>query len=309
MKRLPFDSSRRQALHMVGVSGIAAVAGCLTPSSPTNSCTEDMDVSLQKVTNAHVSNEFSSVVNGAPYATDTVVSDAFDTGKATSRGYYSPELRTEYVAAGSEPRYYRVTTTEHDRTKTTGYEYAVKIGIDDSTLSNDDTVRFFPDLPAQDRESIHSAIGNKEKLHAPHFTSFSVVFAYEHDAVREQSMFVPNTGVQYVEWEGTVLRFKFEEERTVQITSTTVMTERVAESSSGFFEHVRDERGVVLDSLTSRQREIVTRAIEDGYSECKPYSEPYADLLDQLRMSDGEFALLAQYDSQWYFTQIHQRTR
>lgn len=283
---------------------MVAVAGCLTPASQANSCSDGTDLSLVEAADAHVSNEFSTSVDGLPHATATVVEEALRTGEATARGYYAPRLQTEYVVTGPDAHYYRVTTTDHDRTETTGYEYAVEIGIDEATLSDDDLVRSFPDLPAHDRTSIQSAIGNTGLLHAPHYTSFSVVFAYDHDEVQGESVFIPETDVQYVEWEDTVLRLDFEEQRTVHITSTTVVAERVATSPEAFVTHIGTERGVVLTGLTDRQREIVIQAIEDGYTECTPYSESFSDLLDRLSMSERGFVSLARYDGVWYFTHI-----
>lgn len=283
---------------------MVAVAGCLTPASQASSCSDGTDLSLIEAADAHVSNEFSTPVDGLPHATATVVKEALRTGEATARGYYAPQLRTEYVVTGPDAHYYRVTTTDHDRTETTGYEYAVEIGIDEATLSDDDLVHSVTDLPAHDRTSLQSAIGNTGLLHAPHYPSFSVVFAYEGNEGQERSVFIPETAVQYVEWEDTVLRLDFEERRTVHITSTTVVAERVATSPDAFVVHIGTERGVVLDDLTNRQRAIVTQAIEDGYSECPPYSESFSDLLDRLSLSERGSVSLVRYDGVWYFTHI-----
>ena len=306
MERPPFEWSKRRALRAVGCTSIAAVSGCLTQFSQADPCTGRTRISLIEATDAHVSNEFSTPVDGLAFATRTVVEDTLDTGEATIRGYYSPRMRAEYVVTGLGTRYYRVTTTEHDRTETTGYEYAVEIGVDESALSDDDRIHPFTELPAPDRESIHRALGNTVLLHAPHYTSFSVVFAYEHDETRRQSAFVPNTDIQYVEWEDTLLRLEFDGKRPVQIASTTVTAEIVAEQPGEFVEHLGGERGVVLDDLTSQQREIVTRAFEEDYTECRPYSASFLDLLDRLSTSEGGYTLLVQYGSVWYFAKISQ---
>lgn len=289
---------------MVGLTGIPAVAGCLTPSSQATSCSDGADFSLDEATETRVSNEFSTPRDGLPYATRTVVSDALAAGEATSRGYYSPSPRTDYVVTGPEPRYYRVETTDHDRAEIIAYEYSIEIGVDESTLSDDKQVRSFTELPTHDRDSIHGAIGNSGLLHAPHYTSFSVVFAYEREESQERSVFVPPADTRYVEWDETVLRFRFDGHRTVGLTSATVATELVAESPDAFVEHIGRERGVVLETLTSRQRDILTRAIEGTYAECPTYSEPFSDLRDQLSMSDGEVAPLVRYDDSWYFTHL-----
>lgn len=224
------------------------------PASQTASYSEGTDLSLVEAVDANVSNEFSTPVGGLPYATATVVEEALRTGEATARGDYALRLQTEYVVTDPEAHYYRVTTTDHDRTETTGYEYAVEID--------------------------------------------------EHDAVQERSRFIPETAVQYVEWEDTVLRYDFEERRPVHVTSTTAVAERVATSPDAFVVHIGAERGVVLNDLTSRRRAIVTQAIEDGYTESTPYSEAFGDLLDRRSMNERGVVSLVRYGAVWYVTQV-----
>jgi len=47
-------------------------------------------------------------------------------------------------------------------------------------------------------------------LHAPHYTSFSVMFAYEQTEIRDQSVFTPDGATHYLEWDETLLRLTFE---------------------------------------------------------------------------------------------------
>lgn len=153
MTRPPPDTSRRQALRAAGVLGITAVAGCLSPPSRTDSCPGAIDFSLQKATDAGLSNEFSTPVDGLSYATRTAVSTALDadSGTATVRGYYSPHPPTAYVVTGPDPRYYRVETTESDRVDVTGYEYAAEIDVDEASRSGDGKIHSFAELPSHDR--------------------------------------------------------------------------------------------------------------------------------------------------------------
>jgi len=252
MKCPPNDSTRRQSLQVIGGIGITATAGCLTSFSRLDSCSklERGRFSLDEATVTGISNEFSTPLDGLPHATQVAVADALnaDSGESTSRGYYSPDPRTDFVVTGPEAHYSRIETTDHDGTQTTGYEYSVEIDIDESTLSDGVTVRSFTELPAHDRESLRSAIGNSGLLHAPHYTSFSVMFAYEQTEIRDQSVFTPDGATHYLEWDETLLRLTFEGQQTVEITSTTVSTELVATSPAAFTDHIGDNRGVVLDS-------------------------------------------------------------
>ena len=302
MKFPPNDSSRRQALQVIGGIAITTTAGCLTSFPRSDACSNSNEgtVSLDEATATGISNEFSTPLDGLPHATQVAVSDALDTGKSTSRGYYSPDPQTDFIVTGPEAGYYRIETTDYDGTQTTGYEYSVGIDVDESALPDGVTVPAFAELPAHDRESLRSAIGNPGLLHAPHYTSFSVVFAYEHTDVRDQSVFIPDGATQYVEWDETLLRLTFEEQRTVVITTTTVAIERVATSPDEFKEQIGDNRGIVLDSLTPQQQDIVDQAINGTYTECKPYSEPFSDLRKRLSVRNDSSVLLVQYDD-WYF--------
>lgn len=305
----PNHSTRREALQVMSCIGITATAGCLTPFSRSDSCSnsDEGGFSLQEATATGISNEFSTPLDALPHGTQVAVTEALDadTGESTSRGYYSPDPRTDFVVTGPEARYYRIETTDHDGTQTTGYEYSVEIDIDESALPDGVTVRSFTELPAPDRESLRSAIGNSGLLHAPHYTSFSVMFAYEQTDVQDQSVFIPASATHYLEWDETLLRLTFEEQHMVEITSTTVMTELVATSPGEFKEHIGDNRGIVLDSLTTQQQDIVVQAIDGTYTECEPYSEPFNDLRESLSTRDDGSVLLVQYNADWYFGHLY----
>jgi hypothetical protein len=297
---------RRSVLAAIG-GAILPTAGCLGAAGRDgllDSCSDDTHFSLQEVTVPHVSNEFSTYIESLPYATQTVVTRALDTaaGESTSRGYYSLHPSKEYVVTESTD-YYHVETTDFNATETTGYEYSVDIGVDESSLPNTSRIHSFADLPAHDRESLRKAVGDPHLLHAPHY-SFSAVFAYENEERRHRSMFVPETDSHHFQWNDVLLRLVFDEQRTVEITSTTVSTKRVAESPEAFFRHVRRERGAVLGPLPSQQRDIVTQAIEGTYTECRPYSDAFSNLRRQLTVEDNRHKSLARYDDNWYFVDL-----
>jgi len=142
---------------VIGGIGITATAGCLTSFSRLDSVqTRTRAVfSLDEATVTGISNEFSTPLDGLPHATQVAVADALnaDSGESTSRGYYSPDPRTDFVVTDLKHTT-RIETTDHDGTQTTGYEYSVEIDIDESTLSDGVTVRSFTELPAHDRESL-----------------------------------------------------------------------------------------------------------------------------------------------------------
>jgi len=308
VNRPPTEISRRRALRAVGGVGVAALSGCLSPISRSARCPGSVEgtLDLDDATATGVSNEFSAPLDMLPHATRVTVADALEaeTGEATARGYYRPDPQTEFVVTGPGPNYYRLRVTAHDRVRTTGYEYAVEIDVDDAVLPESGAVRSVAEIPAHDRDSLRGAIGNPGLLHAPHYTSFSVVFAYEDADARDRSVFVPGRDTRYLKWDGVPLRLTFAERRTVTIASATVRTELVATSANEFRNHVGARRGVVLDSLPAEQRDILNRAIDGRYTECEPYSEPFGDLRERVSTREGGAAPLVRYDGDWYFCQL-----
>jgi len=297
---------RRAVLAAVGITSLPT-AGCLQAldrAGQSDSCSDGIHFSLQQATVPHGSNEFSTYIQSLPHATRTVVTHALEaeTGEATSRGYYSPQTAKEYIVTEPEG-YYHVETTDFNPAETTGYEYSVDIGVDESSLPNTTRIHAFAGLPAHDSESLLSAVGDPHLLHAPHY-SFSAMFAYESEEQRHHSMFVPETDSLYLRWNDVLLRLVFDEQRTVEITSTTVSTELVAESPEEFFRHIRRERGTVLGPLTDHQRDIITQAIDGTYTECRPYSDGFSDLRSQLTDEDERQNALARYDDNWYFVHL-----
>lgn len=78
------------------------------------------------------------------------------------------------------------------------------------------------------------------------------MFACENEERRDRSIFGSETDSHYLRWNDVLLRLVFDEQRTVEITSTTVSTELVAESPEEFSRYIRRERGTVLGPLTDQ---------------------------------------------------------
>lgn len=305
MTRPPRTCSRRAAIGAISIPVCGAAGGCLQRFDPRSSCSDRTRVALQAVRHpAHVANEFSTARWSLPYGTESLVATAVENGAASVRDYYAPALRDRYVVTGPGKRFYRVRTSDSDPTAVTGYEYAVAIEGDGGSVPDDESPSQFDALPTADRETIRAALGTDDLLGAPHFTTFTTVFAYDDPSVRDASPFVPGTDGVSVAWDEQQLGFSFESERSVTLTTTTVTAEPVADSLESFFDYVVAEHGVVLEDLPSEHRSIVSAAIDDEYTECRPHSDSFAALLDRLATADGEFVPLVQYDGRRYFTHV-----
>ena len=115
---------------------------------------------------------------------------------------------------------------------------------------------------------------------------------------------MPGSNEQYLEWDDTRVRLTFNGQRTVEITSTIVSTILVAKSPDEFAEYIGNEYGVVLELPTSQYRDIITESFNGTYTECKPYSDAFNDIREQLSTRDKNPVLLARYNGNWYFVNL-----
>jgi hypothetical protein len=86
----------------------------------------------------------------------------------------------------------------------------------------------------------------------------------------------------------------------------TVTAEAVARSTGTFVDRVLDRQGVVLDGLSTEQREVVEAAIDGGYDACEPYSEAFDGLLDRLSTGEYDWASFVRYEGTWYVAEVSQ---
>lgn len=311
MARPPLAPSRRAALRSAGAVGVLGLAGCLSSVPFVDSCSNEVSLSLDAVGEGHATNEFATPTESLRYASRTAVRDALasESHESAVRGYYAPDPRTDFVRTDAG-RFYRVETVGRERASVPAAAYAVDVVGDvasdgDSDGGDDaDEARAFPELPDRDRETLRAAVGNVSLLHAPHYPPFDAVFAYEDEAVRDRSAFVPGVDELTLEWDGKLLEATREGRRTVAVASTTVRTTAVADGPERFLAHVGAERGVELASLSSRQRAIVESAIEERYAECEPHSDAFTDLQRLLETDGGDHAPLGRYDGDWYFVHV-----
>lgn len=105
------------------------------------------------------------------------------------------------------------------------------------------------------------------------------------------------------------MQITFDEEQSVSVVTYTISTDRVAESTAAFVDHILEERGIVLDGLTADQQDIVEQAIDDGYNGCEPYSDAFGQLLDRLSTEEYGFTSFVHYRDTWYFVHVRQWVR
>ena len=297
----PRRPTRRRTVLLAATASLTTLSGCLAGDTGDGARSETV-LQLDEASPVGVSNEFSTPVDAVAHAGRAAVRTAIDGGEATVEGYYAPGVSASYVVTDS-PEYYRIRTETVRSVAATGYDYTVEVDAVDSFVLGPPPSVPFADLPAHDRDAVRDALGNASLVHAPHYPPFQVTFAYASVERRERSRFIPETDGRRVEWDGELLRFSFEEERPVEVSTVAVRAERVAASQRGFRRVVGEERGRSIDDPTADQRALLDAAIDSEYAETPPHSDAFAAVLDALS-ADGEIVPLVRYDGDWYFTHL-----
>ncbi|TKX71459.1 hypothetical protein EXE45_00875 [Halorubrum sp. SP9] len=297
----PRRPTRRRMALFAATASLTALSGCLADDSG-DGARQETALRLDEASPVGVSNEFSTPVDAVDHAGRAAVRTAVDGGEATVSGYYAPGVSAPYVVT-DDAEYYRVRTETVHSVPATGYAYTVAVDSVDSFLLGPPSSVPFADLPEHDRDAVRDAIGNASLVHAPHYPPFEVTFAYASAERRERSRFVPGNDGQRVEWDGELLRFAFDGERSAEIPTVAVRADRVASSQGGFRRAVGEARGRSVEGLTPDQRAILDATIESEYAEVAPHSDAFAAVIDALSTDEG-VAPLVRYDGEWYFAHL-----
>jgi hypothetical protein len=301
MSRPPRRLSRRRTVLLTATASLTALSGCLADDRGDGARAETV-LRLDEASPVGVSNEFSTPVDAVDHAGRDAVRTAIDGEEGTVDGYYGPGVSAPYVVTdGAE--YYRIETETVDSVAAPGYAYTVEVDAVDSFLLGPPSSVPFADLPEHDRDAVLDALGNASLVHAPHYPPFEVTFAYASADRRKRSLFVPGNDDQRVEWDGELLRFAFDGERSVEVRTVAVRAERVAASQRDFRRAVGQARGRSIDDPTADQRAVLDAAIDSEHAETPPHSDPFAAVIDALS-TDGGVAPLVRYDGDWYFAQL-----
>lgn len=297
----PRRPTRRQVALFTTTASLTTLSGCFAGDSADGARAKTV-LQFDEAPPVGVSNEFSTPVDAVGHAGRAAVRTAVDGDEATVDGYYAPGVSAPYVVTdGGE--YYRVETETVRSVAAPGYDYTVAVESVDSFRLGPPSSVPFAELSEHDRDAVRDALGNASLVHAPHYPPFEVTFAYASAARRERSRFVPGTDGQRVEWDGELLRFAFDGERSVEVSTVAVRADRVAGSRRGFRRVVGEERGRSIDDPTADQRAVLGAAVDSEYVESPPHSDAFAAVLDALSTDEG-VAPLVRYDGDWYFTHL-----
>jgi hypothetical protein len=314
---------RRRALLSTSATGLAATAGCLGPAFGFGTdCQRGADLRLRPTTDPQAADAASDPLDSlSPPERDVVTGGVGVTVWGVSR----PFSGVEYLAA--DGTYYAVATTVESRVERPGYE----LNLDTADTENVPADRrvAFDDLRAIDRTALYSALGfpnprDIERFERTNAISIGGTLAYPDDERQSRSALAPNPRYDVLTIGGRDFRLRLGERSPTTVTTYGVELTAVAESAEAFAVTILGRYGIDLDErdLSAEQRDIVETAIDDGYDECAPYSEAYADLQRTLgrqvtRVADDgdgdattpaadapERVDYANYGSEWYVVQL-----
>lgn len=238
-----------------------------------------------------------------------LVETASDEGSSTYTGATRPPI-DEGTVVRLDDAYYRVSIQKgDDGTAVTGYEYTVV--TNDSVRENaasGETVDF-DDLPEHDQRSFLAAFGRKAggvQDQQVVKVRVEMLAAYESQAARRKSVFVPESEYQYVRYGPNVFRLDRDGSRTVTVFSFRIELGTVATSVAAFAEHVRSTEGQTVEpsALSTDAREFVQQGISEEYGTqaCYPLPGHVTAVLDAfgLEPERGQDARYVYYDGDWY---------
>jgi hypothetical protein len=311
---------RRRALLSAATTVLAATAGCLGPFG--TDCSRGADLRLRPVTDADVAEDASDPLDSlSPPERDAVTAGVGATLWAVS----APFSGVEYLVA--DGTYYAVETPVESRVDRPGF--ALELDTDGTEDVPADRRVAFDDLPEIDRRALFAALGfpgprEMERFERANAISIGGTLAYPDDEAQSRSVLVPDPPYDVLAIAGRDFRLHLGERTPTTVTTYRVELTAIAESTGAFAATMRDRYGVDLDErdLSAEQRDIVETAIDDGYDECAPYSEAYADLQRTLGRpvtrvtGDGDGVATtpgadapgridyANYENEWYVVQL-----
>jgi len=316
----------RRALLSLGLT--AATAGCLGPVFGIGSdCPRGADLRLRPTTDADTAEGASDpVVDLSPPERDAITA-AIDGDEPTMwvpESASGPVTSSEYFV--DDGTYYAVETPVVSTADRVGYGVELDAGPDVETSGR--TVAF-DDLRSVDRLAVFALLGYPNRREMARFGSARAIsiggtLAYPDDEAQSDSELVPDPAYDVIRIGGQDFRFRITEERDAVIEIRRIVVETAAESAGELASIVYDRYGVDLDErdLSAEQRDIVETAIDEGYDECAPYSEAYADLQRTLgrpvtRVTDDGDGVVttpgadapervdyANYENEWYFVSL-----
>jgi hypothetical protein len=319
---------RRRALLSATVTGLAATAGCLGPAFGFGTdCPRGADLRLRSTTDADTADGASDPVESLSPPERAAARDAIGGAEPTMwvpEPSSPPFADSDFLVA--DGTYVAAETDVVSTANRTGYEFTMETGPE--TTATGDAVAF-ADLPAVDRVALYAALGypsrrEMERFERARAISIGGLLAYPDDEAESRAELVPEPTSDALRLGGRDFRFRIERTKPTTVETRRVTVRTVADSTDAFAALVYDRYGVDLDDrdLSVEQRDIVETAIADGYDECAPYSEAYADLQRTLGRqvtrvtADGngvattppadapERVDYANYENEWYFVQL-----
>lgn len=292
---------RRRALLSVGVS--LATAGCFGFGS---SCGRSATLELSAVSDADVADAESD----APDSLSPPERDAF----AAARRGEAPTMWTvgdpfssvEYLVV--EGTYYAVETAVESTVDRPGY--ALSLDTDGTTADGESRVVAFDDLPDADRAALFAALGYpgpREMARYERARSIGMggTLAYPTDDAESRSELVPDPSFDTLRIAGRDFLIEVGERHQVTVEQVRIGVREVTTTPDALARLVYERDGIDLDdrTLSTEQRDIVETAIDEGYDECAPYSDAFADLQGALGGLDGP-SDYANYRGEWYAVEL-----
>lgn len=253
---------------------MALTAGCSTSLS--DDCTSGYDVSGEQFDPA------TDLLVSLPRDEKQIVADAVQTGTAT-RTTYAGETLESGLFVEYDGRFYQTDTTRVQTTSKTAYLMNISWEKGQTPPSDAVTVPY-SSLSESDQDALSYAVEGSQSDERKGIPSESLRIneaPIPYPEGGQASQLVGSDEV-WVHWKDRYFRVQVNGETTKEKYTYEYTVMEVAETPSAFREHIASFYRVDLTGLPEDQRAIVQQAIDGGYEECTPASEPLEQLQNRL---------------------------
>lgn len=320
------DRSRRSVLGL-GAGALAALAGCISSSEPSDTgttestttdrtTTEDwhnyrhIELHMYETTVAEIGSAVLTAYDELDSTQQSVVVDAVENDGTTYTTYRSRPLDADtYVEYDGS--YYVVRESVAAEREVTAHKFrmeSISDGEHRATPSNYDEIQAdavaYEDLPEADREAFEVGFPDGDEYRGGRFTA-QFPFVYESESALEDSILVSEE-TTYVEYEENYYAVEFNETQSVVETDYEYALPRVAETKEGFDEVAAETYAIRLDEmeLSSAEKDILRTLVEEGvYERENPIPEALETFVGRLRSHKPIYQgdrVFAAYEGSYY---------
>jgi len=289
--------TRRLLLALVAIAALGFLSGCSAAGSLHMAPVNDTALA-EHASQSTTDNTFS------PRSIDrNRAGEIIENGSGTILGP-EPPLDTD-LPYEHDRQYYALSAEVGERVSGT----ITLVRIDYNATNPNGTTIPFRDLSTADKRELEPLLsGSPSRLRDGHEIDDLVVYT---DAERENSLITAH-GDEYVtvRYRGETYEIDVQPFRSTTLKRYRYEPTRIANSSKAYATQVKDQYGFMLGGINESERQVLERAISDGYYADSTDDDAFGSLVERFRRHESvtgdEYggSWIVRYDGQWYWAEM-----